>query len=279
MSAVQKAIDEIHFRIPKQILELAFITRHQSIWNKISTPAASIDSQILTSVIRPRVLTDCNLVGGTQSLIPLNALSQQSPDGVSCVIKIPKKLTNGRSINSVLHVAFLNSASLAQNAAGVGGSTGIVQNYGGSATMTAASAVMASYDNIPVISTARVELISENVILIKDQIVLAANAFLRCIIANQENLENLQMRSYRHFAQLVNYAVKAYIYNTLIITLDQAALQTGMALGAVKEQIEKYADADQLYLDYLNDNMEAILFFNDAASADRYTRLLVGGNR
>ncbi len=279
MNAIQKAIDELHYTIPKPILELAFVKRHQSIWNLSATGAASLDAQILNTIIRPRVLVDCNLVGGTQKMIPLNSYGIQSHDGVSSIIRIPKKDSGNRSITSVLHVAFLASPFMGTNAMS---SPNIASpgfnNTPVSAATNATAALVSSYDTIPIISTARVELVSENTILIKDILALQPNAVLRCVVANEENLENIQIKAYRKFAKLVGFAVKAQIYLLMDILIGEAAIIHGMAVDSIKNQIEKYADAEQNYQDYLDNEWEAIAFMNDPLSIDRFTRLITGGN-
>jgi hypothetical protein len=279
MNAIQKAIDELHFTIPKQILQLAFVSRHDAIWKVSSTGAASIDAQILNQVIRPRVLVDCDLVGGTQAMIPLNSFPLQSHDGVSSIIHIPKTASSGRSITSVLHVAFLSAPYQGQSALSnsVMASTGFT-NQAVTATTTTAAAIVASYDTIPIISTARVELISENTILVRDIMALQSNAVLRCVIANEANMENIQIRSYRTFAKLCGFAVKSYIYNLLDILLGETALLNGMQLDAIKNQLEKYSDAEANYQDFLTNEWEAAAFFNDTTSTDRFLRLITGGN-
>lgn len=59
---------------------------------------------------------------------------------------------------------------------------------------------------------------------------LQSNAVLRCVIANEANMENIQIRSYRTFAKLCGFAVKSYIYNLLDILLGETALLNGMQL-------------------------------------------------
>lgn len=276
MNAIQKALDALKFTIPRAVLEKAFIDRRID-WRQ--TGRANIDDQILNNVVRARVLVDCNLIGGTQALIPLDGLGHDRPnDFYGTVIHIPKALTQGRSINSVLNVGFM-SAGMAANW-GVANTMGSVGAYAGqesTALMSSMQAMVASYDKIPMTSTARVQLIAENTILIRDSISFAPNGWLRCILANDENLGNIQLRSYKHFSQLVEYAVKSYIYNELIINLDQGELQGGQTIGVFKEIIQGYSDAEQNYKDYLTDVWEAVAFMNDGEAYGRYIKLILGG--
>ena len=157
------------------------------------------------------------------------------------------------------------------------GSVGAYAGQENTALMSSMQALVASYDKIPMTSTARCQLIAENTILIRDSIGFAPNGWLRCVLANDENLGNIQLRSYKHFSQLVEYAVKSYIYNELIINLDQGELQGGQTIGVFKEIIQGYSDAEQNYKDYLTDVWEAVAFMNDSEGYSRYVRLILGG--
>lgn len=276
MNAIQKAISEVKYLIPKAILEKAFINRFSN-WRQPTE--TNVDEQISALVIRPRVLVDCNIVGGTQAMVPIGDIPYERPDGVTTVMRIPKSRTQNRSINSVLHVAFLSQAQNGAwgNAVGLGG--GSFDHGDNSATMGGAAAMMAAVDKIPVTSTAAVQLIGENVIMVRDVISMPMNSYLRCILSNDDNLNNIQIRSYPAFVKLVEYAVKSYIYNTLVIEVDMAELQGGYNLGVFKTVMDSYSDAEQNYQDHLKNKWQAVAFMNDAISYRRLLKLAIGGNR
>lgn len=277
MDAIRKAISEVKFRIPKAILEKAFITRITN-WRQPSE--YNLDDQILNLVLRPRVLVDCNIVGGQQALIPLEGLAIERPDARTQVIHIPKARTQGRSIVSVLHVAFLSQAQLASYAGTLTmGSSGAYDPSENSAAMGAAVGMLAALDKIPITTSANVHLVAENTILIRDVFSTPQNAYLRCMLANDENLNNLQIRSYLAFSKLVEYAVKSYIYNTLVIEVDTAELQGGQALGIFKTVMESYQDAEQNYQDYLKEHWTQIAVMNDPMAYARILKLTIGGHR
>jgi hypothetical protein len=77
---------------------------------------------------------------------------------------------------------------------------------------------------------------------------------------------------------LVEFAVKAYIYNELIVDIDMGELQGGQQLGIFKQIVEGYADAEQNYQDKLKSWM-AISVMNDTPAFHRYLKLSVGANR
>lgn len=208
MNPIKKAIEEVKYRIPRQLLERVFINGSGS-WRV--GPKSNLDDQILTLVVRPRVMVDCNLIGGVQEVIPLDGLPQDKPESWLTVIHIPKSLTDGRSINSVLDVVLTNQAYSAGYAnmgnAGTGAMSINAMNFSqtdGSAMASALASGVAALDKIPMVSTARVSLIAENTIMIRDNVLLPPSAALRCVLANDENLSNLQLRSYRYFLSLIH---------------------------------------------------------------------------
>lgn len=263
MFAVTKAIDEVKYRIPKEILDLAFLPRHR-MWN--SAPI-NIDDQIMSLVVRPRVLVDCNLVGGTEAFVNLDGLGGERPDDFTSVYRIPKSHTQGRSIISVLNVTF---ADPNRNV-----TFGVMSNINNTAMMRAGNSVMDAMGNIPITSTAKCQLIGENVVMIRDTTVLPANIFLRCILANDENMSHLQLKSYRAFSNLVTLAVKSYIYLTKTIEIDIGELHGGMNIGKIKEIIDSYADAEELYQQMLAEKWGKISLMNDSEQYTRYIRSLI----
>jgi hypothetical protein len=271
LNSIQKAVSELKFRIPKAILEKTFLTTNK--YGMINY-SSNVDEQIIRNVIKARVLVDCNMVGGVEELIPLVGLESEKPTPSTTVVMIPKTLTQGKSINSVLNISFLPPNAAAGLSTGMGTS-----RCPPNPMLQATSAMANALDGIPVVSTARVELINENVILIRDNINLPPNCYLRCILANDDELSNIQLRSYRFFANLVEYATKSYIYNELIINMDQDQLMGGASIGIFKEVVSGYADSEQNYRDYLQDVWEKVAYMNDNAQYSRLTKLIVGGPR
>ncbi len=60
MNALQKALANLHYTIPKEILYETFVSNE----NTYRDDGISIDDRILNTVIRPRIYIDTNLVGG-----------------------------------------------------------------------------------------------------------------------------------------------------------------------------------------------------------------------
>ena len=268
MQALSKAIDEIHMRIPRQILDVVFNPRVNG-WKHAPV---SIDEYIMSQVIRPRVLIDCNLVGGTEDLISLEGLQRDTIDTYTYIYRIPKSVTQGRSIQSVLNVTFTDASRMSGYYGG-----GMANQY--STMLQTGSAVMDAMGSIPMTSTAKVQLIGENVVMVRDSVILPSNLFLRCVLANDENLSHLQLKSYRPFAMLCVLAVKAHIFNEYFIQMDMGELHGGVNLGTFKTTIEGWADSQELYDKFLEEKWQKISFMNDTESYTRLLKITIGGSR
>ena len=276
MNAIGKAINDLKFTIPREILDKAFIDRD---WVYRFTENTNVDEQIRLKVVQPRVLIDTSLVGGKQFVIPLNGLNLQTYDNLTTVVHVPKSVTNNRSILTVLDVAFVSAAMLNQQAGGYGamqpGNPADCGATDNGALMSAMTSVMNSGGKIPIVSTADVQLVGENTVMIRG-VTIVQNMFLRCMLTNDEELNDIHPRSIIDFSKLVELAVKSYIYNKLIVKLDTGEILGGSVLGIFKNIIESYADAEANYKDYLEQKWAKIAFMNDHTTYRRYLNMLIG---
>ncbi len=261
---IQKALMDVQFKIPPQILQAAFVTRE---FGHRPLPV-NIETLIRDRVIYARVMVDCNLVGGTQLVIPLSTVKPEYIDLNTMVYRIPKSLTQGRTITRLLSLS---------SGVGTGYNSAMTRNpYGFSAVVDAADAVVASHAPIPLVSTANLRLIGENTVLVTEQVSLPSNVQLTCYVEYDEEFSQLRPTAYPKFSRLVELAVKAYIYNELAIPMGQAQLVGGMELGRFREIIDSYADANELYETYLQETWRRVALLNDAGSRERHLRMLSG---
>ncbi len=268
MTAISKALDEIKYSIPSEVLKVAFKDDFAN-WRQAPS---GIDNQIMNKVIRPRVFIDANLQGGTMVILDLSSLPVKYIDNHTFIYEIPQDRINYREIVSVLSLGYLP-------AAGGFGFGSYNQPFMAPDAMndftTAGQRVMDAASAIPVVSTATAELVGFNTVLIRDSQRLTASYTLRCMIGNEQNLTNINPRSWNHFSQLCILAVKSFIYNTMIIKLDQAFLVGGQELGAMKNYIESLVDSEQMYQTYLTDTWSGVAFMNDQPSFERFLRIQI----
>ncbi|MNP96418.1 hypothetical protein D3C85_90010 [compost metagenome] len=269
MNPIQKAISDVKAAIPREILERTFMKPDNvALGQRQSFNPTSLDFRIRTLVIEGNVLPDCNLVGGTEVTIPLVEVLPQWISDYNVLYRIPKHLTQNRSILRLIHMTFGDG--------GVVGSMNLAIQ-GRSAMMDAAQGVLQAHLPIPIISTANMEIVGENVVLVKDNITMPGNPYLRCVIEGDSELNHLQPTSYRHFSKLVVLATKQYIFNNMAVSTDQAALVGGMALGRIREIIDGYSDAYEQYEEYFETVWRKVALFNDPEANKRHLKYITGG--
>jgi len=272
-SAIQKALQDIRFRIPRQLLQEAFMSemRHFAI------VPTDIDTLIRKNVIDTRVMTDCNLIGGEELMLDLSFVPREIPDNRSSLYYVPPEAIQGRQIVSVMSVSYGYGQSIAYSNYNPYFDNMQQQGCGNAGVLTAANQLMSSMTNMPIVETARVSLVNTNVVLVEDQIRIPDRVFLRCRIAHDSEMQNIQPASWGMFSELCVFAVKAYIYNQLIITVNQGQVLGGYEIGEFKSQLDNFADADELYRTHLAEKWYKTSKFNSQLSAVRHVRNLMGG--
>lgn len=280
MSAVQKAILDIKRRIPKEILESVFLPKrsyHTIIERFLPT---TIDHMIRDEIIEGRVREDCDITGGTEVYIALvNIQPEISGEGM-WVYNVPKSLIQGRRIVSVLSLSAgpINPDMGAQMAlASAMGYNQVANECHNGAYNQMGREVLYASTPMQINQTAQVRLIGENVVLVEDNI-RPSNAWLRCKVSSDEEFSHLNPRAWLSFSHLCVLATKAHIYNKYIIQMGDAELKVGFDLGVFKQIVEGYADADEMYLEYLQTQWMAKQFMNDRHAFNRFIKGMVGKN-
>lgn len=241
--------------IPKRILETAF----RDEWLDSRAPT-SLENRILHWVIKDRVLMDMGLVHGEEIIVDLSSLTPITRDNTTSVFAVPPELTNYREIMSVSRVSYL---PLNSNRT-FGGNSGM--NIVPLATDTlgmAASQLGNSVDPMPITGTARCDLVGTNMVRVSDPRRFQRGYILHCHVADDQYLENISPRTYAPFADMCILAVKAYIYNKMIIEMGDYQLQRGQQLGIFKDVIDQWSEASKEYFEYVNNDWVALAHMNN----------------
>lgn len=266
MNPITYAIDQVMLKIPRPILDRAFV---QAMSYHRAVPI-DVGSRIRDEVVERRVRVDCNLQGGVEVTIPLINVSRERIDDYNLVFYIPKTLTQGRTITRAMSVSFGERSITSHGLQTMNLSNPMVE---------AAVGVMNSQMPIPHVATSNVQMIGENVLLIRDNFSLPNNVYLTCRLEHDEAMTHLKPPAFKAFAKLVEYATKSYIYNKLIVELDQGALYGGKELGVIRDIITEYADAEENYETHYNEVWRKVSYMNDSKSHLKHIKRMVGGLR
>ena len=93
-------------------------------------------------------------------------------------------------------------------------------------------------------------------------------------LSKDKNMSHLQKGSYLDFGKLCVVAAKIYIYNKLIIKLDEGYVLGGHNISVIKSKIESYEDAIEKYEELLEEWFK-IEFMNDTTAYREFIELQV----
>ena len=107
----------------------------------------------------------------------------------------------------------------------------------------------------------RVKLLGKNTIVIQD-VNQVVDGWFKVIIGHDEELTDIQPRSYFQFSELCVLAVRSYMYTMLRITAAEAELKNGFKLEAFSDTIQEYSESEADYQENLR-KWGAVAFNND----------------
>lgn len=275
MNALQYAVNMIKHQIPQEVLQVAFNIDE----NASTVNLTSLDEKILRKCIRNRVMIDANVVGGVELTIPLNQVTPAFFEDTYTVYFIPPELTMNREIISVLGLTSLPfgsgyngniPSSGGGHAAPYSMSPTINSNY--NAVMNVADRIGDAAAISGIFHNAHTEIVGYNTVAVYSYYRTLAMLGLRVVIENDNNLNNIQPRSYNVLGTLCSLAVKAYIYNKLSIAINNGYLSGGQDLGMFKNIVDSYSQAEEDYQVYLREKWAKVAFMNDNV---RHTRQII----
>jgi hypothetical protein len=278
MSIVQYALDQCNYEIPAEVLKETFASRRYDPARgerfRDNNLGLSIEAVIRKEIIEGRVSIDINLCSGVETVISLAGLPMEQVDPWNLIYRIPDKLTGNRNITAVYGISF------GQGYNGTNGiHNGINSATNSSQLANAAAGVYKASAPIPNSQSPYVQLIGDNTVLINDIQGINSNMWLRCMVTHEPNFANIKPPFYRKFADLVVLAAKAAIYNKLVILLDEGQIKAGASVGRFREVVDGYADANQMYREFLHDKWRVVATINDTQKYRTILKLSVGGQR
>lgn len=274
MDPITFALTEVRHSIPPYVLALVFSPAGR----QFAHHQGAVDAAIRDKVIEGRVRAYVDTKGPTEIEIPLAGIAPEFIDRFNQVWRIPKERTQGRRITSALAISYGQFGI-----GGVGMSSGLHNPYnssggcGYSQTMDVASGIMQSHTPIPIVQSAFLSIIGDNVLLVSDYMPLGRELWLRCLLSSDSEFSFLRPQSYGTFAQLVVLATKAFVYNNYIIEMDRGVLSGGQELGAIRNIVEEYRDANELFLEMVRERLGKMVAMNDPRRVHRHVKMITGG--
>lgn len=244
---IRHAIEHIFYHIPKEILIETFIPKH------VQNPNA-IDFYIERNVIT-KVLNDCNLGAGkikkivlttdyledTTIPMPYSILSAATIG----VYRIPPEMREYRDISSVIEIGYPYSAA---------GFTNL--NYpavrsDGQTAMGKGRDMLSSHSWANTNNPPRPILLSGDLIRLDPPQFNHIDYLLTCILKFDKNFTNLNVNAIMPLSELILCATKIFIFNHLVLKIDQARISGGQELGRFREIVDEYANEHERYPELL----------------------------
>jgi len=270
VNALLYCISEVKQQIPFEVLQPAFYI--DELPNLVNL--TSLDEKMMRKCIKARVLVDANIVRGIETIVPLNNIAPSYADDYYTVYQIPPEAVMNKEIMSALSLTYLPSQFFTGGSVNMtGNGTGMVQSF--NATMNVANRIGSSASDTSVLSNAHLELVGYNAICVYAGYRQLASYGVRVVVENDNNFQNISPRSYKALSYLCVLAVKAYIYNKLIVKINMGYLQGGQELGQFKTILDSYESAEEEYRTYLTEKWRSIAYMNDTTSYNRFIRSML----
>lgn len=271
--AVSYAISRIKREIPPPILREAFLPQRYDPTRKTrrydNVLVQSIDDQIRTRIIDGFIALDLDTFAGTEDLILLSLATREAYDPWNVIYRFDSRVLGGRTINKVHEVLYG-----IQSGFGTGNYGPLHPQSSKFANVTKEIAMATS--GSPNTGTAYVELIGPNTILVNDVNALTGYASVRCTLSYDKAFNEIKPVYRRDFSELAVAAAKAYIYNQLVIDIDEGVIRSGKTVGRFREILDQYSDATQIYNDLIDGKMRKIVLMNDTEAMRGIMKLQLG---
>ena len=273
MNLLKIAIDRIKFGgIPNALLKEAFssVTYNPTSRQFLSGQRTniSLDQMIEDVVIRDRVKVDLDLCSGIETTLDISQHIAEYIDDYNCIYRLDEQLLGGRILTNVIEILY-----------GDGNLRRIDDSRGcGASVMTgSAEGVLNVHLPIPKVSSARVSIIEHNTILVADTMRIPYRLYLKCQVAHEKSMNDLNPAYANVFFELVRLATQAYVYNKLVINVDEGVVRSGVEIGRYREKLDEYSDSFAMYNEFLNTEWKQVALMNNKEAYDTIKLLAVGG--
>lgn len=251
MTTINTALRRI-MTIPREVLHHAFApkrydpTRRTRYYDN-KTPL-SLEAIITDQLIRGRVLKDVNLISGTDIEIPLTSGKVEAIDMYTSVYKFDDAATSGRTITNVYELVY-------------GHHYGRMGGYAGALNQTNQSGMLMKHTKEviraaggPDLNTNHlIQIVGHNTVFVSGTVPRQDYGYLRCMVTNDPNMNNLPPPYQVPFSQLCMLAAKSYVYTALVIELDEGMIRGGQQIGRFREIVDSFADAEEMYMEKLDE--------------------------
>ena len=249
-NALDVALSRVMMMIPRELLTLAFTVREP--YQK----TYPLEQMILEKIIKGFVRKDINNFAGKHKQIVLlpqyreklqwNQADSYMFTGTFSLYRIPPCEREGMAIVDVEGLTYRGNYS-AGHAPYTAGWTG------GATEVMLGATVIDSHTGYSTPPRPDVTLLDGDLVRLRPSQHGDVVWVMSCRIGYTPDFGNLNNQSIPTFAELVVAATKLYVYNTLIVEVDKAFVESGYELSSFKMILDTYADAHDRYKELLTE--------------------------
>lgn len=278
MNAVQYAINRLHGSdIDEYLLKLAFEQNPNTNWsgnwyNTVNN--TTVDQGVLEKVIHRTVLPACNARGGKTEYIDISS-SRIRDLGNGCVeINVPDIITGGRKIISVAEV-YLGSMTSASGMLGIGINDNALCGQGAISDMTQSLLDSITPSRMFPVTYTNIHMTGNNSFVIFGMNSGTFSMSAKMTLEYDEGLSSINATHHELFADLVELAVKAYIYRTCRRPTSDAIKRSGVSLDDIRDDIANYRSAWDDYKEMVKTTWTNAMKWNDRIAVNETIRSMV----
>ena len=253
MNTIDYFINQIQYAIPIEILDLALSREANSNYRLPQNIHTLIRHRIL-----PRLITDFNITMGVEVTFNVNECTVVANSNDFTLLSIPEKILQGRDMMNIMEIISDSYSTQTRNTP----LEVLERNTTG------------SFDASTLL---KLEPISRNEFIVKagtSDIV----GTVRITVGYSNNLKEINPRYLMWLSNLAVKVAKAYIYNSLIVKLNEGKIYYGHEISIVKDIIDSYSDENSEYMEEMNVRGSKVLFMNDKESMTEFLKLTIGRN-
>ena len=124
-------------------------------------------------------------------------------------------------------------------------------------------------------STTKVGLINKHTISIDSYFETYSNGTVEVVLGYSDRMNEIHQTAYPEIIKAALLCVKADIYNELHIALDKGVLYYGREISSIKDTVDEFRDAGEMYDEQMKLVVGKVLFMNEEDTMDDWVTCML----
>jgi hypothetical protein len=245
LSNEQILVSKIKESIPIEILTKAYCDTNAYYANRVTI---DLDHILLTEIINNKVLRDCNLVRGVETIIDLTKANREILLDNGLLIRLDPATTNGKNIISVLSVSYIRQQEF-----------------------MLAPTIASSFSGTDPLVEPRAYPVAPFTIFVHSISYYPTTA--RVVLELSKSFTDVDTSALNLLGKMCVNATKADIYNLLRIKIANSVIVNGEDLPNIANIVSEYADASTIYEELRDKDWYSVSLMSDRPAFNRLLRV------